>query len=80
MRELAVDSLEALTAALPPRMRRRYPALLTLPVWGSIIGGCAFGKAEECGVLLQLFAALIIPLKICPLTHPPTISTSHLLR
>ncbi|PSC68405.1 SET domain-containing [Micractinium conductrix] len=38
MRQLAVDSLELLCDALPARLRCRYPSLLELPVWGSIIG------------------------------------------
>ncbi|KAL4420876.1 hypothetical protein ABPG77_002835 [Micractinium sp. CCAP 211/92] len=38
MRQLAADSLELLCAAMPPRLLSRFPALLTLPVWGSIIG------------------------------------------
>ena len=38
MRQLAADSLELLSAALPASLLRRFPALLTLPVWGSIIG------------------------------------------
>lgn len=38
MRQLAADSLELLTAALPSRLARRYPALLSLEVWGSVIG------------------------------------------
>ncbi|KAL4419340.1 hypothetical protein ABPG75_002643 [Micractinium tetrahymenae] len=38
MRQLAADSLELLCAALPPHLLRRFPALLTLPMWGSIIG------------------------------------------
>lgn len=38
MRQLASDSLGLLAAALPPRLLSRFPALITLPVWGSIIG------------------------------------------
>lgn len=38
MRQLAGDSLDLLRQALPPRLLRRYPTLLALPVWGSIIG------------------------------------------
>ncbi|EFN50876.1 hypothetical protein CHLNCDRAFT_141673 [Chlorella variabilis] len=38
MRQLAEDSLELLVAALPPHLPRRFPALLSLPIWGSIIG------------------------------------------
>lgn len=38
MQQLAADSLELLTAALPSRLARRYPALLSLEVWGSVIG------------------------------------------
>lgn len=38
MRQLAEDSLELLCAALPAHLLRCFPALLTLPVWGSIIG------------------------------------------
>ncbi|KAI3436369.1 hypothetical protein D9Q98_002422 [Chlorella vulgaris] len=38
MRQLASDSLGLLAAALPPRLVSRFPALITLPVWGSIIG------------------------------------------
>jgi hypothetical protein len=38
MRQLAGDSLELLTAALPAALPAHFPALLSLPVWGSIIG------------------------------------------
>lgn len=38
MRQLAADSLELLTAALPSRLVRRFPTLLSLEVWGSVIG------------------------------------------
>ncbi len=48
MRQLAADSLELLTAALPSRLARRYPALLSLEVWGSVIGEL------RCNVSLRL--------------------------
>eukprot|EP00887_Chlorella_sp_A99_P006619 scaffold3.g6619.t1 len=38
MRHLAADSLALLRAALPPWLAARYPALLSLEVWGSIVG------------------------------------------
>lgn len=43
MRQLAADALQLLTDALPPALAARYPALLQLPVWGSIIGAPASG-------------------------------------
>lgn len=59
MRLLAADSLELLCEALPPQLLRCFPSLLTLPVWGSIIGGQGSGcggrqqdwnKSEGCAV------------------------------
>lgn len=47
MRQLAADSLELLCAALPAHLRRRFPALLTLPVWGSIIGMFELNNLES---------------------------------
>jgi hypothetical protein len=49
MRQLASDSLGLLAGALPPRLVSRFPALLTLPVWGSIIGG-PLSKSATCVV------------------------------
>lgn len=52
MRHLAADALQLLVAALPPRLSARYPALLQLPVWGSIIGAparcCTAGLPWDC--------------------------------
>ena len=38
MRQLATDSLELMTSALPPQLAARYCPLLSLEVWASIIG------------------------------------------
>ena len=61
MRQLASDALELLTAALPPALPARFPALLSLPVWGSIIGkslcwvdlctSCTYSLVQQCCVL-----------------------------
>lgn len=60
MRQLAADSLELLTAALPSRLARRYPALLSLEVWGSVIG-------EEMALCWCVCSCLrsTLPLPVC---------------
>lgn len=63
MRQLAADSLELFSAALPAHLARRFPVLLALPVWGSIIGEpCALVTA---GSVCWLLASLP------PIPRPP---------
>lgn len=80
MRQLAEDSLELLVAALPPHLPRRFPALLSLPIWGSIIGqrkrgGClwllAYGHpCPACGKgASPLYHAVPQSATACPPMH-----------